>query len=352
MPFNNSFILVNDNVKKSFDNFKRNRLNEFFEEYKKDINYLGFFINEQYIISKDDLDDNYEFITNINDESKLYRYKYEVKNAFKYDKNNKINELNESSKLYDRINLISKNYFNIDNILNKIDNYSIVEDTDSLEFAKVKFDIKVEGKKEFYYDLDEVIAVDISIIQNDVIKNIEINRGLIDLGFFENENIRIELTVLKKDIGNNLSIYAFDLDKYYELINNCEVIECNKNNNIVEYKLNGTTNDSLLIPLSYDKNWNITINGQKVNYDRALDGFISVDLVDGENNIRLEFFNYDIIIGSIITIIGIVALVIVNKFSIIFENKVLQTIAYYAFNIIAVGLLLFINIGGIIYTFL
>ncbi len=355
IPFNDSFILINKDIKKANNNLANIGLTGQFFNNKTDNALSDFIRNNKYIITRDDLNIEYfNYKCNLNQYLKLYEYKYDIKNAFKYNKNNKIEKL-DNIDYFDGINVISKNYFNIDNIYEKI-NYSLVYDDSNLAFIDVEFNVDIIGRKEvvFYWMLNDtnnsIVAVQVE--KDGISKPMIYSNGINSLGIFNNEKIKITFRMIKTSFNDDFCIYSFNLDKFDEIVNNSETIECTKNNNIINYKVNGTDQDSLFIPLSYDTKWTVSINGEKVKYDRALDGFISVDLVEGENDIRLEYFDSNILIGGVLSIIGIICLIIISKCSNIFTIKILQTIIYIVYYIITIGLLIGVNIGGIILMFI
>ncbi len=328
-----------------------------------------YLFNVGYVISKENLDSRlFTKVADLEVGKKLYKYNYDVNHAFKYSSNYDISKLSDNDTL--------KNTY--DTVFGALTNnkYSFIETlegkslpVDDVIGGKVivtplEFDIEISGNKIICYDYfhrAKVVSIEISKLDdnNNVLntKTIYTNRELkTDLGMYKDEHLKIKLNVFTYTSSvEDAQIEIIDVDKFLEYVNSNEMDKVNfeKENNKYKYFVNGNENEKLLIPINYSKNWIITNNGDRIKYDKALDGFISVDLKNGNNNIELKYFDPWIIYGAVITILSIVLLVVYNKNeSKIINNKKIQAISNFGFLVLTLVLISFMTGYGIGLTIL
>lgn len=112
----------------------------------------------------------------------------------------------------------------------------------------------------------------------------------------ENEN---ETEILK----NNVDL----------VLQNIEGEVFSKKEGEVDFKLNSQENQKIILFLKYNKNWNILINNQPVNFSK--EGlFIGLNIYKGENLIKVKYVPKDFYLGLLLSILLLLPSLILIKF--------------------------------------
>ena len=113
----------------------------------------------------------------------------------------------------------------------------------------------------------------------------------------------------------NLKIYMIDYANISRNLKNIHSLDLkiirNKNNLITTQYNSDTENEMVYLQIPYDKGYNITINGEKVEYFNVNNGMIGFDLVKGTNDIKIEFNAPLLNLSKIISLCGITMLIFV-----------------------------------------
>ena len=143
---------------------------------------------------------------------------------------------------------------------------------------------------------------------------------LIDLGVRTDEDIEIFIYALK-NVGSNVKITVGYFD-YTKLDTLCEL---NKDNNaeVSTGAKNLTANVTVdnddtyvFIPVTYDRGWSCTVNGEDADIAIAMSSFMAVKLNKGENTVEFRYLPYGMKIGAIITVFAvlfIIAMYLIEK---------------------------------------
>jgi uncharacterized membrane protein YfhO len=175
------------------------------------------------------------------------------------------------------------------------------------------------------------------------------NNGLLELGTFENEDVTVEISWEKSSDFSDLSIGYMDNDKLSAL---CESYKDNGATQVttegtkISFTASPTSECYAFIPVEYDKNWKVSVNGKSGEVIPVLDGsFMAVKLDKGDNDVRLVYRPMQIYIGMAVSLLGVLLLVFVNlkKIKEWISNCVpLQYLCLIAFNLLSVAVLSFI----------
>ena len=68
-----------------------------------------------------------------------------------------------------------------------------------------------------------------------------------------------------------------------------------------------------MLSIINEAGWNIKVNGKKVDVGTAYDTFIMLDLEAGNNKIEMYFVPPGLVVGSILSILGIGLCICLNK---------------------------------------
>ena len=70
-----------------------------------------------------------------------------------------------------------------------------------------------------------------------------------------------------------------------------------------EYETNENT--SMLLQVPYDEGWTIAINGEEVEYERAFNGLMQIEVPEGSSEIVMKYFPPGLLAGMACTVVGI-----------------------------------------------
>ena len=285
--------------------------------------------NMNYIISRDILDSNMYTPIDIDKNYKLYQYNTKLPYGIIYNTNNLItNDDNTGFYLH---NNLYKSLFNKDNNLIDIktfylsDNNNCINISDTLDNnSYIYLDLTNDGKKisslkvndDYVYYLDNYIKY---------------------IGIYDKE-LNMEICPKENETIDYIDLGIISISKYQlftNSINNHINITYNNGYNI---KIdNDKDNQSLFLPLNNIKGLDIRLNDEKIKPDNYLDNFVSIKLLKGENNIRIKYHEPYLILGIILSVLGV--LLIFGIKYIKWNHKYLLNITYYFY--IFLGLIIY-----------
>lgn len=324
-------------------------------------------LNVRYVFSGEDLDTSlYTYLGKTSSGIKLYEYKNYFPIGIVYNSEGEKNIIDTTNK-FDYQNTLYKNLFNkSDNIIETLDAEDIMLKDELGENDFIEYNINIKDRKALYFYSEEKTK-SMAIEVNDQLVNVptglstteyyypsDYNNGILNFGVYENEVVNVKIYFCDLENYSYFKFATLDLNKYENLFTNLVETEYQYEKNKINISVNVEDDDkSIFIPVTYDENWIIKLNGKTVNADRYLDSFISIDLEKGTNNIELIFENKTIKLGMIISIISTIGFACIT----IFRNKILklkliQNIMYVLFYLIIVIFYLVVYIGGVILTFI
>ena len=176
---------------------------------------------------------------------------------------------------------------------------------ESTEANKYKFNIN----KGYYYlyidNLNDNIKYLNSILNDNIIRYYD------DYLFVKND---LENYVLNLESNSNIHIYYFDYELYKKTFNNYkrELLEYNIDKNILTGHIT-TDGGILLVTIPYDKNLNIYVDNNKVEYEKILDTFIGINLEKGDHEIKIIYIPKYMKLSALISLISLIILVLYIK---------------------------------------
>ena len=153
----------------------------------------------------------------------------------------------------------------------------------------------------------------------------------LNLGTFENETVNVKI-LIKKDIAKNISIKFGLLDrnllkKYFN--DNKYDVDVNYTKDCLNVSYDSKSEDILFIPVPYLNGMRAKLNGNNIEIIKVFDGFIGIRLIQGSNNIKINYTTPGLKSGIIFTCIGIIVFVAFTKFyNKIMEVNLLHKISY------------------------
>lgn len=173
-----------------------------------------------------------------------------------------------------------------------------------------------------YVNGEEVLVPTLGDVKNTAYFT-DYNNNLVYLGTFENENftIRVEYDDPWYLKVSEVSFAGLDMDKMQSLVDKHadDYCETSYSSDSLTVKLNGSgVNNMALIPVVYSDNWNVKVNGKKVEAKSVCGLFTGVDIHAGENVIEMTFEPKGKKAGMLIslaTLIMMIASALILKFT-------------------------------------
>ena len=138
----------------------------------------------------------------------------------------------------------------------------------------------------------------------------------------KSKNNTLEINLYKDFEKEKLKIYYFDYKTYNKTIDNLklEQLDYNIDKNKLKGEIN-STGGTLMITIPYEKGYVISVDGKHTDYKKVLDTFIGIDLKEGTHKILIEYKQPGLIIGTTISIIDLIAIIIYLKREKEYEKK-------------------------------
>jgi len=270
----------------------------------------------KYILSEYDIE-GYELLNkNYEDNKKIYFNPFYLPMAFKYKKsdlqinNNSKNPFEYQNEVYSK--LIGKKI----EIFKKIDYIKQVQSNN-----KIVYEINIPvGKFNIYGNLPWNKWFDAKINVNNFY-NTSYACWLSPSVFYipiVHSQTKAKITIFSEkkcnlDFGKE-QFYALNLDVLKQvttLLKNNKADTINIKNGKANFIVTGKEEENLYISIPYDKGWKILQNGKKINPELFDGCMYSIKLLNGVNNIYMEYkFNY-LKIGLILSLIGLVGIIFI-----------------------------------------
>ena len=181
------------------------------------------------------------------------------------------------------------------------------------EVGSVRYRINVTNPQTLYFDcyngfstnLTEEINHSMAVYVNGSQINgsypSQNNNGLLMLGSFENKTVDITIRVFETADCSSFGVFGVREDILKSSINNCKTLGLDtKGGKVIGKAEKGT----YFISLPYKDNYSITLDGEKLEYSKALSGFIALE-VPRSGQIKISFIPKGFYIGLAVSVIGL-----------------------------------------------
>lgn len=326
-------------------------------------------LGNQYILSKEILDENYyikigeePYInenTNKTEIVYLYEMKYLSKKAFttSIDLTTLINNIEDpievQNKIYKELfnqsnNIITPISYNIEKVFvpnnsNYNEKFIITLNTPIGHSLYVKSSIN--GLKTYLNGNDKFIyngLNDFSTKNNNITIEIPLDK--------DNSKVLEEYNLFD-DLSQVLNFYSFDIDTFINTYQNFQTsdVELHITKNSLKINFNNSTNDKyLFVPFINLSNTNANINGSNYQVENALYNFMSIEIGQGQNTIEITYTPKLFKPCALITIISLIIFIIfsiLNHFLNLYQKKIFIWIGTIGASLIlfAVGFLVYIK---------
>lgn len=135
---------------------------------------------------------------------------------------------------------------------------------------------------------------------------------IIDLGYYEEgDTVRVEIEF------SHYRIYLWDTQDYFVQVDMDKLEQVTnelKANGLVTTEfsdtefvgtLNSSKDGTVFTTIPYDSNWQVYVDGERVNTYELIDSMLGFDIPSGEHTVEIKYVHKPFIIGSVISIIGI-----------------------------------------------
>ncbi|MBQ7529947.1 YfhO family protein, partial [bacterium] len=112
----------------------------------------------------------------------------------------------------------------------------------------------------------------------------------------------------------SLALFGVNFYKLNELCQRAQSGNLNVKGSGLYGKCNVAADSTLFVSLPYNDNFVVKVNGVQVPYSRALTGFVSFTLPQGEDEIEITFIPKGLVLGVVISSLGLVVFVLYLRF--------------------------------------
>lgn len=330
----------------------------------------------RYITSKK-LDERvYELVDSF-DNINLYKLKNSLGNGILY--NNIESDDSKIKNSFDYQNLIYRKLFDKDDDILEKANYAMDSESGSLysgnsvgeicvnKDTELIFYLAIDELSELYFNynlskyieiglLDDDLNINFIKVNDEILYNPTVNdrynqkffsdSGNVDLGLFENEKVKVTISVDKDICLDNAVFSKISINKLNNLVDEYKSdvdISYDKNKLIVSVESNGK--ESLFLPFNYLNGYNCKVNGKIVEVKKGLDNFIVVPLEADSNKIILTYYPPYFKMGCIVSFVSLILFLIFKKFKFVPNNFVLN-IFKYCYYLILIIMFFYVYIYG------
>lgn len=191
------------------------------------------------------------------------------------------------------------------------------------EIGKYQYRYHINDKQYYIYNYFPIpINAEIygTVYINDIFipKLYSFNKGIyrVNSDILEENIMRIELDDVKYAKYIEPLVYTLDEENYQmvmDLLREKQLTNVVLEKNKFQGEIESSKEQTLVITIPYEKGWHVKVNGKKVNYKKAYDAFIAIDLKKGMNQIEMVFIPPGLIVGIFISCVGVVMLVLVYR---------------------------------------
>lgn len=136
------------------------------------------------------------------------------------------------------------------------------------------------------------------------------NNGILDLGYFENQKVEVEVKVDHQSIELEQQLfYGLDVDALDQRVNELKQQPfdvTNYTSRTVSGKIDVKEDDYLFLSIPYDKGWKATVDGKETKLLKLNDAFLGLDLEKGTHTVELKYTSPGFVIGAIVSSISLI----------------------------------------------
>jgi uncharacterized membrane protein YfhO len=189
--------------------------------------------------------------------------------------------------------------------------------------ATLTYYIDVKGTQTLYFDCFDNISNNLAEAVNGSY-NVTVNgntiekayptkndNGLLKLGTYTDENVIVEIEVLKSICAKSFGVAGVNLDTLNKTVSGVKTADLKQSENtITGTAVASGTDQYLFLPIPYDDGYSIRVNNQPAQIHHVFDAFMAVKLNNGNNTINISYVPKGFQTGIYITVAGILLFII------------------------------------------
>lgn len=163
------------------------------------------------------------------------------------------------------------------------------------------YTIQVEGEEILYFDcsakpsirLSEGVNKSCQILVNGQSLRAQYptqsENGLLELGTFADETVTVTVRISKSISPVSFGVFGLDTGVLKGICAAAQGTEMEVSGNQISATCTAKEGQTLFLPVTYDKGWTATVNGEKAEVYRTAGTFLNLSLQEGENQIVLTY---------------------------------------------------------------
>ncbi len=189
----------------------------------------------------------------------------------------------------------------------------------------IVYDIDIKGEQILYFDcfnggsnnLEEPINNAFSVYVNGspITQSYpsQNKNGMLELGTFKDESVTVLLQLNKSVNCYSFGVFGFDVAEIKSAVKDIKKSKVMIKGSSIETEIPSEYSGEMFISLPYNEGYKITLNGEKIDYERCLTGFMSINVESG-GSLKISFTSPKFVLGLIISILGIIAVMLLYFF--------------------------------------
>lgn len=192
-------------------------------------------------------------------------------------------------------------------------------DSDSSSYFYFRVTPQRDGNVYMYLPSPYTTKASVSVNGKTVIDNLYENENnrIIDLGYYKaGSYLRVELQF------SHYRLYIWDTQNYFVQVNDEELLKMTDSfkasglqvEEHSDTKISGTVSSNeagtVFTTIPYDENWNVYVDGERVEIMKLADATLGFDISEGEHTVELKYVHKPFWLGAVISIIGIAIFVV------------------------------------------
>ena len=174
------------------------------------------------------------------------------------------------------------------------------------------------------------------------------SNGLVYLGEFENTVVNITIKVSKDIFAKSFGIFGINVTEFNRVCATSEGINLKQSGGSLEGEITSSKEKNVFVGIPYKEGIRISIDGQQVEANKALTGFVSFNTNGLVGKLRISYVPKGFTAGVCITVIGVILFIALLVFKRIEFSKPLQKIAKLLFKMLFTVFVLAVYIAPVI----
>lgn len=206
--------------------------------------------------------------------------------------------------------------------------------------CRLVYNLNITGKEVLYLDLFNELdnrvsqpfyhSIKVSVNGNVVSGSFpeKKDNGLLKLGEFENESVKIVVTLLKDFSVKSFGVFGIDTDTLKGELAGLNTSEPVLDGNVITANLSARENEYLYLAVPWDSGLTAYLNGNKTQLLKVNGCFCALKLAEDENQLKIVFYPEGFRPALILAVLGAAAaLLICFKGDKFFENKITKQLS-------------------------